>query len=190
MTARETIQTTILKLRHRSRREAAVKLSAPALVLGGEAGLHFLLAAVLAGAVISEGLAPFPTALVAAAGPGLCGAAALLGAAAGFLVLLPFSAAMRYLSASILTYAVAFAFYDLKPIRRPWAMPLTAGAMIFFTGFLVGSQGGWRPGGQIGLALEVALTVLAAGACREALAGGDSFPLRRKLGIQIGRAHV
>ena len=183
MTARETIQTTILKLRHRSRREDTVRLSAPALALGGEAGLHFLLAAVLAGAVILGDRAPFPTALVAAAGPGLCGAAALLGAAAGSLALLPFSAAMRYLSASILTYAVAFAFYDLKPIRRLWAMPATAGAMIFFTGFLVESQRGWRPGAQVGLALEVALTVLAAGACREALAGGDSFPLRRKLGV-------
>ena len=77
-----------------------------------------LLAAVLAGAVIFEGYSPFGVALVGAAGSGLCGGAALLGACFGYLCQMGFADGLRYASASILTFAVAFAFYDLKAIRR------------------------------------------------------------------------
>ena len=52
MTARETIRTKLRKLRRQSQETGQVQLSAPALALGVEAMSRFLLAAVLAGAVI------------------------------------------------------------------------------------------------------------------------------------------
>ena len=72
---------------------------------------------------------------------GLCGGAALLGAGFGYLTLLGFSDALRYLSAAILTFAVGFAFYDMKLFQRPWTMPGVAGLMNGCTGFIYLSQG-------------------------------------------------
>ena len=57
MTAK-TIYTKLNRLRQQSQRAGRVKLSTSALLLGAEAGIHFLLAAVLAGAVIFEDSAP------------------------------------------------------------------------------------------------------------------------------------
>ena len=65
MTAK-TIYTKLNRLRQQSQRAGRVKLSTSALLLGAEAGIHFLLAAVLAGAVIFEDSAPFGLALVGA----------------------------------------------------------------------------------------------------------------------------
>ena len=80
MTARESIHGKLNKLRQQSKQTGQIRLSASALTLWAEAGIHLLLAAVLAGAVIFEGYSPFGVALVGAAGSGLCGGAALLGA--------------------------------------------------------------------------------------------------------------
>ena len=91
-----------------------------------------MLAAVLAGAEVFGGFAPFGVAMVGASGTGLCGGAALLGAGFGYLTLLGFSDALRYLSAAILTFAVGFAFYDMKLFQRPWTMPGVAG-LVFLT---------------------------------------------------------
>lgn len=116
MTARESIHGKLNKLRQQSKQTGQIQLSASALTLWAEAGIHLLLAAVLAGAVIFEGYSPFGVALVGAAGSGLCGGAALLGACFGYLCQMGFADGLRYASASILTFAVAFAFYDLKAI--------------------------------------------------------------------------
>ena len=160
MTARE-FKTKLTRLRQQSRQTGQVQLSAPALTLGAEAGIHLLLAAVLSGATVFGASAPFGVALVGAAGSGLCGAAALLGACFGYLAMLDFSSGLRYASACVLTFAVVFAFYDLKPMRRPWAMPLVAGLFNGFTGFIVLSQAGWRTVDVIWFLLEVLLTVAA-----------------------------
>lgn len=160
MTARE-FKTKLTRLRQQSRQTGQVQLSASALTLGAEAGIHLLLAAVLSGATVFGASAPFGVALVGAAGSGLCGAAALLGACFGYLAMLDFSSGLRYASACVLTFAVAFAFYDLKPMRRPWAMPLVAGLFNGFTGFIVLSQAGWRTVDVIWFLLEVLLTVAA-----------------------------
>ena len=160
MTARE-FKTKLTRLRQQSRQTGQVQLSASALTLGAEAGIHLLLAAALAGATVVGASAPFGVALVGAAGSGLCGAAALLGACFGYLAMLDFSSGLRYASACVLTFAVAFAFYDLKPMRRPWAMPLVAGLFNGFTGFIVLSQAGWRTVDVIWFLLEVLLTVAA-----------------------------
>ncbi|MCI8423751.1 MAG: SpoIIE family protein phosphatase [Lawsonibacter sp.] len=169
MTARETIRTKLRKLRRQSQETGQVQLSAPALALGVEAMSRFLLAAVLAGAVIFENRAPFGVALVAAAGSGLCGGAALVGACFGYLTMLEFSAGLRYASAAILTFAAAFAFYDLKLFRRAWTMPVLAGLFTAFTGIVVQSQAGWRTVDVIWFGLELVFIVLAAWCYRAVL---------------------
>ena len=160
MTARNTIHATLDKLRQQSRRTGQVRLPARALELALRAAIHLLLAAVLAGAVVFGDRAPFGLALVAASGPGLPGAAALAGACFGSLSALGFSAALRYASASLLAFAVGFAFYDWRPIRGPWAMPAVAGALCALTGLITPSQAGWTAAEVIRFALE---TLLAAG---------------------------
>ena len=55
MTAKQTIYTKLTKLRQKSDRREQVKISASALLLWSEAGIHLLLAAVLAGAVVGIG---------------------------------------------------------------------------------------------------------------------------------------
>lgn len=101
-----------------------VSVDATALMRFADTAIHFLLAAVLAGASVFGDYAPFGVALVGAAGSGVCGAAALVGACFGYMVLLGFADGLRYAAAAILTFAVGFAFYDWKLLRRPWAMPL------------------------------------------------------------------
>ena len=70
MTAK-TIYSKLNELRRQSPPARTRRLSASALVLGAETGIHLLLAAVLAGASVFEGRAPFGAAFVGAAGSGL-----------------------------------------------------------------------------------------------------------------------
>ena len=174
MTAK-TIYSKLNELRRQSPPARTRRLSASALVLGAETGIHLLLAAVLAGASVFEGRAPFGAAFVGAAGSGLYGGAALVGACFGSLATLDFSSGLRYSSAAILTFALAFAFYDWKALRRPWAMPGAAALLVGATGLIVQSQRGWRPVDGIYLLLEVVLTGAACWAFRAALA-----PMRRQ----------
>ena len=159
MTAREDIRTKLMRLRQP---EGQLRLPVSVVNLGIEAGIHLLLAAVLAGAVIFQGSAPFALAFVAAAGPGIRGGAALAGACFGYLTMLPLTDGMRYASASILTFAAVFAFYDVKLFRRPWVAPVLAGFLNGFTGLVVRSRAGWRTAEAIWFVLELCLTVLAA----------------------------
>jgi len=191
MTARDSIRAGLGRLRAQARRTGRVQVSASALALGAEAGIHFLLAAVLAGAVVLGGRAPFGVALVAAAGSGVCGGAALVGACFGSLAALDFSAGLRYVSASILTFATAFAFYDWKLLRRPWTMPAVAALFTGFTGFIVQSRAGWRAEDVIRFTLEVVLTAAACWCYRAALlpmrSGREerTFTLRRGTGLLV-----
>ncbi len=130
---------------------------------------YFMLCAVLAGGEIFDGCAPFALALVGSAGSGLNAAAALFGACFGYLTLLGLVNGLRYVSAAILTFSLAFAFYDTKLYRTPWAMPLATAAMNGCTGFIYLSQKGWRSEDIIYFTLEVALTALCAYAFRWAL---------------------
>lgn len=90
---------------------------------------------------------------------------------------------LRYASASILTFAVGFAFYDWKPMGSRWVMPAIAAAINAFTGFIVQSQPGWTSGDVIYFTLEVLLTAGAAWAFRQALG-----PMKRPGGGQAVRA--
>lgn len=160
MTARENIKTKLTQLRQQSKETGQVRLSASAVTLGAEGVIHFLLAAVLSGSVLLEDCAPFGVALVGAAGSGLCGACALLGACFGYLCMLGFSQGLRHASASILVFAISFAFYDVKFFRRPWIMPVLTGAINGFAGAIVLSQAGWTSTSVIRFSLEVLLTVV------------------------------
>lgn len=170
MTARRAIRAKLNQLRQQSQRTGQVKVSASALAVGTQAAIHLLLAAVLAGASIFKQSAPFGVALVGGAGSGLSGGAALAGACFGYLTTLDFSHGLRYASASILTFAVCFAFYDWKPLHRPWVMPGIAGSLNAFTGFITQSQAGWTAVDVIYFVLEVALTTASAWAFHQALA--------------------
>lgn len=170
MTAK-TIYSKISALRAQPRADRPVRTLTPSpLAVLTEMGIHFLLAAVLAGAVTFAGRAPLGVSFVAAAGSGLFGASALVGACFGSLTALDFSTGLRYSSSAILTFALHFAFYDWRALRRPWAMPLVAGTLTVFTGVIVQAQEGWTPEGAAGLALEAALVMAAAWAFRGALA--------------------
>lgn len=169
MTAK-TIYTKLCDLRGQPRAAQPARVSAPPLVTLAEAGIHLLLAAVLAGAVVFGARAPLGVAFVAAAGSGLFGASALVGACFGSLTALDFSAGLRYSAAAILAFAIHFAFYDWNLLRRPWAMPLVAGTLTGFTGFIVQSQAGWRAESTAYLILETSLTAATAWAFRGALA--------------------
>lgn len=162
MTAKDTLQIRLRRLKWRAGGEAGLRLAPSALLRGAEALSHLLLAAVLAGASLWNGRAPFAVALVGAAGPGLMGGSALTGACFGYLALLPLSRGLRYAAAAVLTFAVAFAFWDWKLMRRPWAMPLAAALMNGCTGFVYLSQEGWRPEAVALFLAEVLLTALAA----------------------------
>ena len=169
MTARKIIRAKLNQLRQQSQRTGQVKISATALAFGTQAGICLLLAAVLSGACIFQDRAPFGVAMVGAAGSGLCGGAALIGACFGYLTNLNFSSALRYISASILTFAVCFAFYDWKSLRRPWTIPFLAAALNAFTGFITQSQTGWKSADVIWFVLETALTAAAVWAFHQAL---------------------
>ena len=78
---------------------------------------------------------PFGVAFVAAAGTGWGGAAALLGAAGGYL-LGGIGWGVRYLAASTLCFAVAYIFREFPFGRAPLFMPFAAAAVTAPTAFL------------------------------------------------------
>ena len=162
-------------------RVGQVGMTGPAVLLSIEVGIHFLLAAIMAGGLIFGDYAPLGVAVVAGAGSGICGGAALLGAGLGYLTLLGFADGLRYLSASILTFAIAFAFHDAAFTRRLWVMPSVSGVLMAITGYIYFSQGGWRTEDVIYFVGEILLTVYVGWACRMVL-----MPIRLKKGDQWG----
>ena len=121
--------------------------------------IRMLLSAVLAGAGILDGRFPFGAAMTAASGAGLLGGGAALGACLGSLTQLEMTQGLRYASAALLCYAVAFALYDIRFLRRPWTMPLVGGAAVAFTGIASHTRTAWTTEEQIAFVLEVLLTV-------------------------------
>ena len=95
------------------------------------AALSFVLALVR----IQEGGSPFALALVAAAGTGWSGAAALFGAVCGYLVG-GLGWSVRYIAAAVLIYTAAFIFQEFSFSRRPFFMPFAAAIMTALTAFL------------------------------------------------------
>lgn len=73
--------------------------------------------------------APFALGLLSAAGGGLRGLCALLGAAAGFLTMQPFSQGLEMTSGAILTFVTMYIFGALWVTRQPWFRCLVPGIM-------------------------------------------------------------
>ncbi|NCE65947.1 stage II sporulation protein E [Pseudoflavonifractor sp. 524-17] len=161
MAAKDKLKTRAARVGEEMRETGRLVLRAPALVRGAECVIRLLLGAVLAGAQIFGGYAPFGLSLAAASGSGADGFCALLGAGFGYLVFLGFAEGLRYAAAAILVFAVSFAFYDIRPYRRIWFMPLIAALMDAITGFVYLADEGWTPQRLIFFLTEILL----AGAC-------------------------
>ena len=135
-----------------------VVLHAPALVRAVECVMRFLLGAVLSGAELFGGYAPFGIGLVGCSGSGVDGLCALLGAALGYLSFRGFVEGLRYVAACVLVVSVAFAFYDIKLYQKSWFMPCVAALMDAVTGFVYLSDGAWRPAQVVFFVTEVLLS--------------------------------
>lgn len=159
-------------------RGESIVVSAAAVEWAVQACIRMLLCAVAAGAVVLGDRAPFGVAMTAASGAGILGGGAVLGACLGSLCQLETTAALRYASAAMLTYAAAFAFYDVKPLRRPWTMPAAAGTAMAFTGLVAHSRTPWTAGEEAAFALEIGLTVGAVWCFRAALRTPGLLPRR------------
>lgn len=166
MTARQRMRTQMLRP-HRP-----LRLPTGLAARAAEAASFFFLAAVLSFAALPDGCTPFGVALVGAAGPGLCGAGAMLGACFGYLSLADLTQGLRHASASILTFSAAFAFYDVRLLRRPWATPALCAAIHGFTGAVILSQSGWTAAAVVRTVLELLLTACAVWCYRSALLPG------------------
>ena len=127
-----------------------------------DAGVGLCLGAVLSGAELFGLYAPFGVAAVAAAGSGITGFAAAAGACLGYLCLEGMNDGMRYAASAILTYSVAFAFYDTRPYRLPWFMPAVAMTLSAMTGIVCRGGQGWYGQDLVYFATEVLLTGVAA----------------------------
>lgn len=175
---------------HLPRRDT-VKLSRRRLMGLAEAGVGFLLGGILAGAEIFGLYAPFGVAAVAAAGSGLSGFCTLAGSCLGYLCLEGMTDGMRYGASAILTYSVAFAFYDAKFYKRVWFMPAVAALLSALTGIICRGGEGWYGEDLVYFVTEVAMTAAAAYSYRivftqwpETLSGGlDRLTPRQCIGL-------
>lgn len=89
-----------------------------------DTALHFVLAAIFSGARLFGGYAPFAVGFTAAAGTGRRGIAALLGSAAGALLFLDFTHALRTLAAVVLIYVTNSALAGTKLSGKKYFLPL------------------------------------------------------------------
>lgn len=128
-----------------------------------EAAAGFFLGAVLAGAELFGLYAPFGVAAAAASGSGLAGFCTTAGACLGYLCLEGLTDGMRYAAAAILTYSVAFAFYDTRLYAKAWFMPGIACLLSAMTGVLARAGAGWYGEDLVFFLTEVLLTGLATG---------------------------
>ncbi|MCC8121992.1 MAG: stage II sporulation protein E, partial [Oscillospiraceae bacterium] len=117
-------------------RTGRLVVRAPVLMHFVENIIRMLLGAMLAGAEIFGGFAPFGLSLVAASGSGLSGFSSLVGVCFGYLCFQGFAGGLRYVAAAILIFSVSFAFYDVRAYRKTWFMPLVAACMNGITGFV------------------------------------------------------
>ena len=191
MATMENFRTRLARVQVRAAGSGRVELGTGLLSKCMQAGIYFLSAAVLAGGRIFGGCAPFGLALVGAAGSGANAAAALAGASVGYLNLLGMVDGLRYISAAILTFSVAFAFYDVKLYRLPWTMPVVAAVMNAGTGFIYLSHKGWRTQDLVYFALEALLTAAGAYAFRAAFrTESREDDTRRRMGLMLLMAAV
>lgn len=154
----------------------------------GRCVFYALMAFLLSLARVLEDGAPFGMAFVAAAGPGIGGVCALLGAALGYFTGGGLEWGIRYVAASVLIYTVATLFRELSVYRTAYFMPIAAAAVMALTGFL-GSFS--LPVGPVPLPaaifLETALVFGTSYFFRDALLGGLRYTETAELRHSISR---
>lgn len=189
MESKDTLRGRLARARAETIRSGRVVLGMPVLLRAMEVASWFLLAAVLSGGRIFGSYAPFGVALVGGAGSGINAACALLGSVLGYLTLHEFVDGLRYVSAAILTFSVAFAFCDTGLYRKVWTMPLAAALMNGCTGIVYLSREGWRTADVIFFVLEMCLTAVGAYGFRTVLSGNgkkDSAEHRTGAALLLG----
>lgn len=100
------------------------------------AGMYFALGFAMSGARVMGEVSPFGAALVAAAGPGMGGAAALAGACLGYVVLGGLDWGIKYVACCVLVYTASFAFQELAVYRNSAFMPVVAALIALLTAVL------------------------------------------------------
>ncbi|MCD8382717.1 MAG: SpoIIE family protein phosphatase [Clostridiales bacterium] len=111
---------------------------------------------------VLDSCAPFALGFVAASGSGPGGFCALIGASLGYLTNLGLVSGLRYVSASILIYALSFAFYDLAIYRRAWFLPVCSALLGGLTGLFTLATERWSRADLTAEAVEMALVALSA----------------------------
>ena len=144
MNTKDTLSRLAAQVRQDFWEKGEVVLQSPVLVQGAECVRSLVFGLILSHSVILTDYAPFALGWIGAAGSGFGGFAALLGAAAGYLLGMGLVDGLRYVAAGILVYATAFALYDLRIYRKVWFMPLATAAMTAVTGFIYLSEAGWE----------------------------------------------
>ena len=91
-----------------------------------DVGIRFFLAAALTASQTADHYAPFALGMVAAAGPGLSGAAALTGTAVGAVLFLEFADALPHLAIAVLIFTAAVTFQGVEALTRPKVPAWTA----------------------------------------------------------------
>ncbi len=157
----------------RVRQTGQVVLHWPVLVRLTEYAIRALLGALLAGAELFGGCAPFGLGLTAACGAGPEGLSALVGACFGYLAFRGFADGLPYIAACILTFAVAFAFCDVKWFRLGWFMPVVSALLGGVTGFVYRSRGLEDTAAWVFFATELLLIAASAWFYRLALSPWD-----------------
>ncbi len=99
---------------------------------------------------------------------------------------------MRYAASAILTYSVAFAFYDAKFYKRAWFMPAIAAVLSALTGIICRGGEGWYGEDLVYFVTEVLFTGAAAYGYRiiftqwpEALDGPRNLTPRQSIGLMM-----
>ena len=143
----------------------------------------FLLTAVLCGAQLFGGYAPFALGLVAAAGSGKRGLAALLGGVAGALVFLDFSHALRTLAVAVLLYTANNAFCETRWYRSRRFLPAMTALMYLAVELVYLLQAGADRAALC--LLSIALAVLAAVCARAVLEGKTMNEEQRQAALLV-----
>ena len=166
MATKDSLRSRAARMGEEMRETGRLVLRAPALVRTAECAMRFLVGALLSGAEIFGGYAPFGLGLVAASGAGLDGFCALLGACFGYFSFQGFLDGLRYSASAILIFSVAFAFYGGRLYRKNWFSPLSAAIVDAVTGFVYLADARWEPSSVIFFSTEVLLVGASAYFCR------------------------
>jgi len=138
------VKTEVGRLRCDLVNRGEIAFQRPLVIKSIECTVRFVLGALLSGARVFGGYAPFGAAITASSGSGVEGISCLLGVLSGYLLFNSFETAVKYIAISLLVYAVAFTFRGTKVITMEWAMPLAAAFIAACIGVVYAAYDGWR----------------------------------------------